>query len=72
VEANPMPERPSKVKIAVIMLFSSLGIVSARSVTEWSLPGNSIGLAEIMTLLTVVPVLGCFYYMIRKGRIGRG
>ncbi|MGO9566947.1 MAG: hypothetical protein ACLP5H_05345 [Desulfomonilaceae bacterium] len=68
MEANMMPHKPSKVTAAVIMLYVSVGIATTEWLIGLSRAGQSVGLIEFLTLLTLGPVFFWFIYMIGEGK----
>lgn len=68
MEGNPMPEKPSKVTTAVIMLYFSIGIAALLWLVGLSLAGESVGLTEFVTVFTAGPVFVWFVYIIGKGK----
>ena len=74
MEANVVPERPSKVTLAVYLLYLDLVIGEVQGFLERPTFQNSAGLPQLGTLslmLIGLPFLALFfglYYMIGKGR----
>jgi hypothetical protein len=65
---NTMIERPSKVTAAVVMLYVVLGIATAEWLIGLSRAGQSLGLPEYLTVLTLGPVFFWFIYVIGQGK----
>ncbi len=68
MEARTMPEKPSKVTTAVIMLCISLGMEAIGWLWMRSLAGRTIGHWDFVAVVVVGPILVSVYYMIGKGK----
>ncbi len=72
MQANTLPEQPSKVSTAVYLLYLGLAIGLGNHLIHGSLVGSvageSIGPREFVTLLIISAIHCWLYYMIGKGR----
>jgi hypothetical protein len=72
MRANTIPNKPSKVTLAVSLLYLSSAIGLANYLIQWllggTIAGESVGHTEIVILLITTPMFFWLYYMIGKGR----
>jgi hypothetical protein len=72
MQANTIPDKPSKVTLAVSLIYLSSAIGLANYLIQWllggTIAGESVGHTEIVILLITTPMFFWLYYMIGKGR----